>query len=196
MTTTKKHWPSSSLIIVAHPNKQSFSHKIADQIISYYTSKWIPFHLLDLYDHPQWFLKLSETNRPLEDNAIDRMQTLIKDADELIFCFPLRRFDCPAILKNRMEVNLTSGFAYRYRHGKILPEKLLKGKTARVFITAWWPTRAYRFLSWFIRLLRYIGRINYVGMSLKSWTLFPDMNHYKTPHSRQWMLDTVRRVIR
>lgn len=196
MTTAKHKLNHHTLLVIAHPNKKSFSHTIASHIIDYYNSEWISYELLDLYDHQQWFLQLNETNRPLDDDLIEYMQSCVKRAHEIIFCFPLRRFDCPAILKNRMEVNLTAWFAYRYLPGKLFPKKLLTDKQVRVFITAWWPTWAYYIIWWFIALLWYIGRINYVGMKLKSWVLFPDMNYYKTPKSRQWMIEKVKKIIK
>lgn len=196
MTTSKSLPHHHTLVIIAHPNKKSFSHKIVRSIIDYYESEWLSYDLLDLYDQPQWFLQLNEINKPLNDDLIDHMQSLIKRANEIIFCFPLWRFDCPAILKNRMEVNLTSWFAYRYRPGKLFPKKLLTDKCVRVFVTAWWPTWAYSILWWFIAFLWYIGRINYVWMKLRSRTIFPDMNYYKTPASRQWMIEKVKKIIK
>ncbi len=40
------------------------------------------------------------------------------------------------ILKNWFDVNMSSGFAYRYRKNSMIPHQYLRGKTARFFVTA------------------------------------------------------------
>lgn len=94
------------LIIVAHPNKKSFSHIIAEDYAQHDPS----CRIIDLYDplYKQDFLQLTEKNLPIEDPLKKTHQDLIKRADEIVFCFPLWRFDCPAILKNRFDINFSS----------------------------------------------------------------------------------------
>ncbi len=89
---------------------------------------------------------MSETNRYLDDPLREKHQEQITRADEICFFFPLWWFDCPAILKNWFDVNYTSGFAYKYRSGKAIPEKLLKGKSVRIFVTAGGPSWLYKTL--------------------------------------------------
>lgn len=78
---------------------------------------------------------LDQTNKAVLDPVALRMQEDILWADEIVFVYPMRRYDCPAILKNRFDVNFASQFAYRYKTGSLLPHQLLKGKTARIFVT-------------------------------------------------------------
>ena len=49
----------------------------------------------------------------------------IKEADEIVFCFPVWWGDAPAILKNWLDYNFTSGFAFKYDPIGVI--KLLKG---------------------------------------------------------------------
>lgn len=126
------------LIIVAHPNPQGSAHKIAQTFIE--TSKeWgHDIFLMNLYDaeRKQEYLMLGENGKPLPDAKKEAIQEKISRADELVFIFPLWNFDAPAILKNRIDVNFSSGFAFRYKKGSLLPHRFLKGKTARIIFTA------------------------------------------------------------
>lgn len=70
---------------------------------------------------------LSETQKIIQDK--------ISRADEIVFIFPTWWVNVPAILKNFFDNIFTSGFAYRYNKGSMFPEKLLTGKTVRVFTT-------------------------------------------------------------
>lgn len=188
---------SNSLIIIAHPNKNSFSHILANEYKSAKEKLWHEVRLIDLYDSEwkQEFLTMDEINRQPETPLRQHHQELITWSDEICFFFPLWWFDCPAILKNWFDNNYTNGFAFKYVSGKAHPEKLLKGKSVRVFVTAGWPSWLYNTL-WrlIITLPWYLGKINYVGMGLKSWTWFADMNKYKKVESRLWMKEKVRKM--
>lgn len=98
--------------------------------------------LVDLYKpvNHQDFLMLDIENKAVPQKNVDIMKEHIARADELVFCYPMRRYDCPAILKNRFDLNFASKFAYSYKKDSILPHQLLKGKTARIFITGGSPT--------------------------------------------------------
>lgn len=103
--------------------------------------------LLDLYsaERKQDYLQLSDTNQFLDDPKRHEIQHLIRRADEIEFFFPVWWFDAPAILKNFLDTNMTSGFAYKHTGG-FMPTKLLQDKKARLFITAGAPRRAFYFV--------------------------------------------------
>jgi putative NADPH-quinone reductase len=105
------------LIIVAHPNPNGFAHHIAKTFAESSIKKGHEVETINLYD-AEWkqdYLMLDHTNKPSEDPKKEKIQSRITRADELVFTFPLRRFDCPAILKNFLDVNFSSGFAYKYK---------------------------------------------------------------------------------
>lgn len=93
--------------------------------------------MIDLYkaENHQDFLLLDSENKAIAQTNVDTMKAHIARADELVFCYPMRWYDCPAILKNRFDLNFASKFAYSYKKDSILPHQLLKGKTARIFVT-------------------------------------------------------------
>ena len=187
----------NTLIIIAHPNKKSFSHILAYDYKIEKEKSWHTIRIIDLYDD-QWqqhYLNMNETNRTLEDPLRNIHQELITWSDEICFFFPLWRFDCPAILKNRFDVNYTNGFAYKYRSGKAIPEKLLQNKWVRVFVTTWWPRRLYKTIGrCIITVPRLLWRIDYVGMKLKSRNRFTDMNNIRLPEERERMRRKVRSI--
>lgn len=189
----------NKLIITAHPNPNGFTHHIGARFSEVARKNHHHIKTIDLYqDVQQGFLQLNESNRPIQDDKQEQLQKNIQDqiswADELVFVFPLRWMDCPAIMKNFLDINLSHGFAFKYRSGKLQPEKLLKGKHARVFITAGGPNRFYRSFGSCIRLLRSIGRLGYVGIKLRSWVVFGSMNKLRSPEDREKMLTKVERI--
>ncbi len=187
----------NSLIIIAHPNKQSFSHIGAEEYKRQKSKSWHDVRIIDLYDDAwrQDYLQLNETNRYLDDPLRTKHQEQITRADEIVFFFPLWWFDAPSILKNRFDINYTAGFSHKYRNGKLMPAKLLTDKKVRVFVTAGWPRWLYKTLGrLIITLPRYLGRIDYVGMKLASWTWFTDMNRYKTKESRAFMIEKIQKL--
>lgn len=120
----------NKLIITAHPNPEGFTHKIAQRFIEVSQKKGHVTFLMNLYDE-QWkqdYLILDATNKPIPDNKREAIQEKIQWADEIVFVFPLRWFDAPAILKNRFDMNMTSRFAYLYKTKGLglLPYRLLK----------------------------------------------------------------------
>lgn len=69
----------------------------------------------------------------------------IKKANHIVWVFPMWWYDYPAIMKGFIDRTFLPGITYQPIEGKALPEKLLKGKSARLIITADTP-RWYDFL--------------------------------------------------
>ncbi len=188
------------LIITAHPNPEGFTHKIGRTFIDESEKKGHICFLMNLYDEErkQDYLMLDDKNKPVHDEKREKIQEKISWADELVFVFPLWRFDAPAILKNWFDMNMTTKFAYIYKKGGLglLPYRLLKGKAVRVFFTAgspnWvlWTFGIIIWMSWFFT------RIFYVGMKMRSRTIFGKLP-VKTSHKeREQMLEKVARIAR
>ncbi len=179
------------LIIAAHPNPNGFTHKIAETYKTTSEKLGHTVKILDLYNqqYTQDYLRMNETNRPLDEPKRDEMHKQITRANEMVFIFPIRWFDCPAILKNRFDQNFSHGFAFKYRSWKLTPAKLLKGKTARVFATAWAPNRVFWTIGAITLKLSFrLFRLDYVWISLKNFTVFGNMNKLRLPKQRAHML--------
>ena len=153
---------------------------------------------MNLYDEQrkQDYMMMDENNKPFDDPKRDIIQEKISWADELVFVFPLWWFDAPAILKNRFDMNMTSKFAYIYKKGGfgLLPYRLLKGKSVRVFLTAGSPNRVLWTFGIIIWMTWFFTRIFYVGMRMRSWTTFGKLPVRRSTEEREEMLATVERI--
>lgn len=114
------------LIITAHPSSQGFTHTIANTLQSLSEAKGDTIEILDLYktELAQDFLRFEDRQNLEQDETTRKIQSKIAWADELVFIFPIWWGDAPAILKNFIDCNFHTGFAYKYENGK--PVGLLK----------------------------------------------------------------------
>lgn len=152
------------LIITAHPSSKGFTHQIAQMYSQVSVESGHTVEILDLYRAPrQDFLEFEDGHEERQDQLelVRQNQSKISKADELIFVHPLWWGGAPAILKNWIDVNLTSGFAFTHKDGKHI--KLLSGKTARVFITCDAPAFIYTLMAnpfksiWSMITLDFVG---------------------------------------
>jgi len=79
--------------------------------------------------------------------SIAEAQATIAWAEHVVIIFPLWLGDVPALLKGFLEQVLRPGFAFRYRK-KGMPEKLMRGRSARLVVTMGMPGFFY---EWFFR---------------------------------------------
>lgn len=139
------------LIIKAHPAKESLTKQIANNVEKATLETWWEVKIIDLYDKDfsQDFLYFEDKKSMWknEDEVKNKIQDMISWADEMIFVYPMWWFSEPAILKNFLDCNLTTWFAFKYVSWKMMPEPLLKGKDAKVYVTCDGPW-FYYFLMW------------------------------------------------
>lgn len=74
---------------------------------------------------------------------IEQAQAAITEAEHLVILYPLWLGDMPALLKAFLEQVARPTFAFRYRE-KGFPEKLLRGRSARIIVTMGMPAILYR----------------------------------------------------
>lgn len=122
------------------------------------------------------------SEQPLEPD-LARAQHLIAEADHLVFIFPSWWASMPALLKGFLDRVFLPGFAFKYRSDSPFPEKLLRGKTARIVITMDAPGWYYR---WFngapgLRLLKF-GTLEFCGIKPVKYNLFGPVR--KAPEKR------------
>lgn len=153
------------LIITAHPSSLGHTHKIAEEYKKNKVFKGHTVQLIDVfskkYEMPLFKFE-SIRNAALPKEAQDA-QKLITWANEIVIIHPVWWGLPPSTLKNFIEFVFWKGFAYKYTpDGKV--EKLLAGKTAKVFVTCGGPSWIYKipFLMplksfWKICLLDFVG---------------------------------------
>jgi putative NADPH-quinone reductase len=96
--------------------------------------------------------------------GIREAQESLRWADHIVLLYPLWLGDVPALLKGFLEQVMRPSFAFAYRTNK-LPEKLLKGRSARIIVTMGMPSLFYR-LVYRAHSLKSLERniLNFVGI--------------------------------
>lgn len=79
---------------------------------------------------------------------LQRAQQLIAWANHLVWVYPQWWGGVPALLKGFIDRTFLPGFAFKYHKGSDMPQRLLKGKSARLLVTMdapwWWNRWVYR----------------------------------------------------
>lgn len=127
-----------ALITYAHPNPESFNQAIVQRASATLTSRGWNVTVQNLYDiefNPILTKEdLSSFRAGNIPEDIAKQQSLVKEANLLVFVYPLWWFDRPAILKGWFDRVMSYGFAYKV--GEKGPEGLLGNKRAVIIQTA------------------------------------------------------------
>lgn len=115
-------------------------------------------------------------------------QDEIRKARHLVFVHPVWWSDLPALLKGFLDRAFLPGFAFAYRKGNPLPEKLLKGRSARILYTMDGPTWFYR---WFqgapgLKSLS-VGTLGLCGVGPVKSTAFTPVRSSTVEIRRRWL---------
>ncbi len=136
------------LVIDGHPDpdRGRLIHALAD---SYANAAHAAGHDVRRIDVCELEFSLVGSSHDWADGAymatdIHHAQETIGWAKHIVIFYPLWLGDMPALLKGFFEQVMRPGFAFRPREGK-LPEKALKGRSARIVVTMGMPALFYRF---------------------------------------------------
>ncbi|USG63335.1 NAD(P)H-dependent oxidoreductase [Brevibacillus ruminantium] len=137
------------LIIYANPNPNSLNAAMLAQVKRGLEDSNHSYTLIDLYEeHFDPVLQINENKKRSEmkcDKVMKKYQDLVREADHMIFLYPLWWYGPPAILKGFFDRVFVSGIAYTYEGA--LPKGLLKAKSAWVMYTCDSP-------GWFVQIIR------------------------------------------
>lgn len=128
-------------VILAHPDKKSFNHAIANTVVEELKGNGHDVNFHDLHDEkfdPVLPCKEmpKDVHLPLE---IERHCKEISDADGIIIIHPNWWGQPPAILKGWIDRVIRPGVAYEFLegdNGEGIPNGLLKAKSALIFNTS------------------------------------------------------------
>jgi len=133
------------LIIYGHPVRDTFSDDLAGEYLRGAKVGRAEIRQINLNDL-EFNLNLSGgyriQSKPEED--ISRAQEDIVWCDHMVFIYPNWWATFPAMVKGFIDRTFLPGFAFRYRKGSSRPERLLRGKTARIIVTMDNPVWYYR----------------------------------------------------
>lgn len=125
------------LIINGHPNKESYNYALSAAYVegANKTSASVSqINISDLDFNPN-LTSGDQHNSTLEPDLQDAIEK-IKKADHIVWVFPMWWYGFPALMKGFIDRTFLPGITFKYEEGKAFPKKLLKGKTARIIITA------------------------------------------------------------
>jgi 1,4-dihydroxy-2-naphthoate octaprenyltransferase len=136
-----------TLIVAAHPRSDSLCQALADAYAEGAQAAGSEVRTLRLAELN--FDALADPRVVKADPASDLLgsRRLLTWADHVVIVFPTWWGTYPALLSAWFAHVLTPGFAYNYRPSG-LPEKLLRGRSARLITTMgsprWWNRLVYR----------------------------------------------------
>ncbi len=139
------------LIINGHPD--AGREHLCDAIVQKYKSAAFAagHHVSVLQVNEIKFDLLSsqqEFDEQAPPSAIAQAQSLLKESDHLVVVYPLWLGGMPALLKGFFEQLLRPGFALQVGSNGLKFKRLMKGKSARIFVTMGMPGFVYK---WFFR---------------------------------------------
>jgi NAD(P)H dehydrogenase (quinone) len=143
-----------ALIIFGHPDTNiGFAVNMLEAVKNRLQERDCDFEVLDLYKmNYDPVLKSSELytagNREISSENL-QIQQKIKEANGLIFIYPVWWGGMPAIMKGFMDRVFTPWFAFKYRKDKLMnfvPDKLLDDKKIAAFVSFGAPRFVYAML--------------------------------------------------
>ena len=189
-----------SLIITAHPSSSGNTHELARLYVAAAEGRGATTLTMNLYA-PEWqqdFLTFEDPREMNEDEITTKIKEEISRADELVFISPMWWGTFPARIKNFLDRNLSSNFAYTYRQGTRgplrLPKGLLKGKKVKVVMTGDGPSWSYLVFKPFFTLHFNLAVVRFCGMRLSHFVIIGDM--FKRKEKPEELQATLENVIK
>ncbi len=137
------------LIILGHPVKDTFSDSLRESYKKGALSSGAEIREIVLRKL-NFDLNFSEGYRGNQELEPDlaKAQEDISWADHLVLIYPNWWSTFPALMKGFIDRTFLPGFAFKYRKGSFLGDKLLKGRSARIIVTMdtppWYYWLVYR----------------------------------------------------
>jgi len=123
------------LVLAANPKKDSFVNYLAE-VYARSAGENHEVQLLKISDM-EFNLDLSDgyENARFMEAPLTSFQSALSWCEHLVIFTPIWWGSVPAKLKGLIDRTLLPGFAFQYKKGNLIPQKLLKGKTARIVMT-------------------------------------------------------------
>ncbi len=137
------------LIITGHPSKDSFNYALAASYKSGANSSNASISEINIGEldfNPN--LQHGYTERTTLEPDLLEASEKIKEAEHIVWVYPMWWYGHPAIMKGFIDRVFLPDFAFRSSKKGKLPEKLLKGRSARIIVTSDTP-RWYDY--WFMK---------------------------------------------
>lgn len=178
-----------TLIINGHPNKESYNYALANAYLKGALSSGIQpeqINIPDLDFDPN--LKYGYRKRMEHEPDLKEALDKILEADHLVWFFPMWWYGYPALMKGFIDRTFLPGITFEYVEGKPLPKKLLKGKTARIVITADSPGWYNRFFMKRPAINQFKkGTLEFCGIKPVKLTYIAPIRNSKLSFREKWL---------
>ena len=135
------------LIINGHPKKDSFSSALANNYKKGAVESGAEVREIIVTDLPiENYLRYDHYSGKDVGQEIKDARGDVAWAEHIVFVHPVWWGSMPAILKCFIDMVFSAGFAFQYKEGSAMPEKLLKGKTGHIITTLDTPYFIYNYL--------------------------------------------------
>jgi len=136
------------LVLNANPKPASLSQALAERYAQAarqagHTVELVHLHQLDFNPN----LALGFEGEQALEPALQRLQGQIEQAEHLVWAYPVWWGSVPALLKGLLDRLLLPGFAFRYEKGQALPQRLLRGRSARLLVCMDTPAWYFRWIQ-------------------------------------------------
>ncbi len=132
------------LIVNGNPKERNFCKELANSYKEAAEGKFkLRYHQLANMAFESDLEGGYDTDTDLEED-LQEFQKAIVWADHVVIVTPVWWGSIPAKLKGLIDRTFLPGFAFKYHEGKLVPEKLLKNKTARIVMTMDTPPWYFR----------------------------------------------------
>ncbi|MGK0308369.1 MAG: NAD(P)H dehydrogenase (quinone) [Urechidicola sp.] len=177
------------LIINGHPDKQSYNYALSEAYLrgaSKTNSVLTQINIADLEFDPNLAFGYRKRTE-LEPDLLDAIEK-IKKADHIVWIFPMWWYGYPALMKGFIDRTFLPGITFEPIEGKAMPRKLLKGKTARIIITADTP-KWYDYLFMKSPLINQFkkGTLEFCGISPVKVTYISPVKNSNTDYREKWL---------
>jgi len=133
------------VIILGHPNKKSFGGALANAYAE--SARKCGCAVSELHIASMQFDATPASMPPAELEAdLVASRAAIAEAQHIVLVYPTWMGTMPARMKGFFERVFTDNFAFRVRPDSLMPEQLLKGRSADVLATMDTPPLLYRFV--------------------------------------------------
>lgn len=137
----------NTLVITCHPDPKSFTRALAAAYLEGARASGAPVEHIELHDlafDPVLRDTHSHAGSPGIEPDLLSARAAIARARHVTLFFPTWWSAPPALLKGFIDRAFVPGFAFSYQEGKLLPVKLLGGRSARIVTTMDSPRLWYR----------------------------------------------------
>jgi NAD(P)H dehydrogenase (quinone) len=180
---------AKALVIYGHPAAPyNFNLDLKERLVKSLAARGHAVSARDLYaagfDPVLSEDDLAATHNRSVPLAIKFEQSLIRDAEAVIFIYPIWWSGAPAIIKGYFDRVMTNGFAYTFRNG--IKVGLLSGRRALVINSHGNPAAAYDEGGYYdaTRLLVDDGILRYCGFDAVRHIFYGDMST-KSPEEKE-----------